>query len=74
MPAILAGAGVGPPLARHRAEAKGVVKFTIASKPASQATTNPRNGSITGRSKSSVSASPLGSPAGFVAQAAFKSG
>src|SRR3981081_4278363 len=58
MPAVLAGAGVGSfPWRAH--------------KPASEVTTDPRNWSISRRSKSSLRTSAFDSPAGFAMTTSF---
>jgi hypothetical protein len=58
---------------RHLAEAEPVVQFAVGERPASDVTTEPRNWSVSRRSKSSLTAAPFYSPAGFVMKAAFKS-
>jgi len=60
MPAVLAGACVGEYIAGHRGKAERASSSSrYASKPASEVTTDPRNWSISRRSKSSLRTSPL---------------
>src|SRR5215831_2933863 len=65
MAAILARAGIGKNLARHRRQAECIVAFAVCNNPASDVTTEPRNWSISGRSKSNLRAPSSDSPAGF---------
>jgi hypothetical protein len=74
MAAILARAGIGKNLARHRRQAECVVAFAVCNNPASDVTTEPRNWSISGRSKSNLRAPSSDSPAGFAIAAALDAG
>jgi hypothetical protein len=72
--AVLARSRVGKPIASRLRKAESIVKLAIGEQPSiSEVTTEPRNWSVTRRSKSSLSASPLDSPAGFVMTAALES-
>jgi len=71
MPAILAGAGVSEHLARHRRQSDASSSSRYASKPASEVTTDPRNWSISRRSKLSLRTSAFDSPAEFAMTASF---
>jgi hypothetical protein len=69
--AIIAQARGSVPLARQHAAAERVAKLAIAQQ--SEVTTEPRNWSVNGRSKSSLRMPSRDSPAGFAMIVAFKS-
>jgi hypothetical protein len=71
MAAVLAGPCVREPVAGHRGQAERVVEFSVGEQAGVGGDTDPRNWSISRRSKSSLSASAFDSPAEFAITASF---
>jgi hypothetical protein len=73
VPAVLARAGVCEPRTRHRAEAERVVQFAVGEQTGVRRDDRAAKLERQPGSKSSLTAAPFDSPAGFVMKAAFKS-